>query len=129
VLSVSFAAAIRRLNESSVSYLIQSREAAVKAIYTTPIFDAWFSALRDRRLARLIQVRIDRAEDGNFGDSKPVGAGVSEMRIHHGAGYRLYFMHRGLDILIFLAGGDKASQDKDIASALRLAQEIKERYS
>ncbi|WP_408595358.1 type II toxin-antitoxin system RelE/ParE family toxin [Limnohabitans sp.] len=101
----------------------------MKTIYTTPLFDAWYTALRDRRLARLIQVRVDRAEDGNFGDTKPVGGGVSEMRIHYGAGYRVYFMQRGLDVLILLAGGDKTSQDKDIKSALRLAQEIKESHS
>lgn len=112
-----------------VSHLIQSKGTGLKTIYTTQIFDAWFAALRDRRLARLIQVRIDRAEDGNFGDSKPVSAGVSEMRIHYGAGYRVYFMQRGLDVLILLAGGDKASQDKDIGNALRLAQEIKESHS
>ena len=72
-----------------------------------------------------VQVRIDRAEYGNFGDSAPVGEGVSEMRIHYGPGYRVYFMKRGHDIVILLAGGDKSSQAKDIKTALELARELK----
>lgn len=64
-------------------------------IYTTEVFDVWFEALRDRGAVRRIQVRIDRAEDGHFGDCKPVGEGVSEMRVHYGPGYRLYFKERG----------------------------------
>jgi putative addiction module killer protein len=69
----------------------------MKSIYTTGMFDAWFQSLRDKQAARRIQVRIDRAEEGNFGDCKPVGSGVSEMRIHFGPGYRVYFTQRGLD--------------------------------
>jgi len=76
----------------------------MKSIYTTEVFDAWFEALRDKQVARRIQVRIDRAEEGNFGDCKPVGEGVSEMRIHYGPGYRVYFVQRGLEIVILLAG-------------------------
>jgi len=60
----------------------------MKSIYTTEVFDAWFESLRDKQAARRIQARIDRAEEGNFGDCKPVGEGVSEMRIHYGPGYR-----------------------------------------
>jgi putative addiction module killer protein len=60
----------------------------MKIIHTTEMFDAWFASLRDKRAVRRIQARIDRIEDGNFGDCGPVGEGVSEMRIHHGPGYR-----------------------------------------
>ena len=71
-----------------------------------------------------IQARIDRAEDGNFGDCAPVGVGVSEMRIHYGPGYRVYFAQRGMELVILLAGGDKSTQSKDINTALQLAREL-----
>ena len=96
------------------------------AIYTTDAFDAWFFNLRDRDAKTRIQARIDRAEEGNFGDSEPVGEGVSEMRIHFGPGYRVYFIRRGMEVVVLLAGGDKSSQAKDIKAALRLARELKE---
>jgi len=67
---------------------------------------------------RRIQARIDRAEDGNFGDCAPVGEGVSEMRIHYGPGYRVYFTQRGMEVVILLAGGNKATQSKDIQAAI-----------
>ncbi len=98
----------------------------MKTIYTTDVFDAWFEVLHDKQAARRIQARIDRVEEGNFGDCKPVGKGVSEMRIHYGPGYRVYFAQRGLEIVILLAGGDKTTQAKDIKSALGLAQQLKE---
>ena len=97
----------------------------MKSIQTTEVFDAWYGGLKDRLAARKIQVRIDRAEDGNFGDCKPVGGGVSEMRIHYGPGYRVYFMQLGLEIVILLAGGDKSSQSKDIQMALQMTQDAK----
>lgn len=93
-------------------------------IHTTELFNDWFVGLRDQQAKRRIQARIDRAEDGNFGDCKPVGAGVSEMRIHYGAGYRVYFSQRGMEVLILLAGGDKSTQSSDIKTALKLAQEF-----
>ncbi len=96
----------------------------MKTIHTTDLFDAWFDGLRDRQGKRRIQVRIDRAEDGNFGDCEPVGEGVSEMRIHYGPGYRVYFAQRGLEIVILLAGGDKSTQSKDIKTALEMAREL-----
>jgi putative addiction module killer protein len=96
----------------------------VKSIQTTEVFDAWFAGLKDVQAVRRIQVRIDRAEDGNFGDCEPVGEGVSEMRIHYGPGYRVYFMQRGMEIVILLAGGDKSTQLKDIKTALKIARQI-----
>ncbi|QXL84636.1 type II toxin-antitoxin system RelE/ParE family toxin [Comamonas sp. NLF-1-9] len=93
-------------------------------IHTTETFDRWFESLRDRRAAQRIQARIDRAEDGNFGDCEPIGEGVSEMRIHHGPGYRVYFVGRGMEVVILLAGGNKASQGKDIKTALELARRL-----
>ena len=98
----------------------------MKTILTTAVFDAWYQSLRDRQAARRIQVRIDRAEVGNFGDCQPVGEGVSEMRIHHGPGYRVYFMQSGLEIVILLAGGDKSTQRQDIDTAIQLARQLKE---
>ncbi len=98
----------------------------MRSIYSTEVFDAWFEALRDKQAARRIQARIDRVEDGNFGDCQPVGEGVSEMRIHYGPGYRVYLAQRGAEIVILLAGGDKATQDKDIKTALGLAKQLKE---
>ncbi len=93
-------------------------------IQTTELFDRWFDGLKDRKARARIQVRIDRAEEGNFGDCQPVGGGVSEMRIHHGAGYRVYFKKFGKEWVILLAGGDKSSQQADIKAALKLARDL-----
>ena len=98
----------------------------MNSIYTTEVFDVWFEHLRDKQAARRIQARIDRAEEGNFGNCSPVGDGVSEMHIHFGPGYRVYFSQRGLEIVILLAGGDKSTQAKDIKTAIGLAQQFKE---
>jgi putative addiction module killer protein len=97
----------------------------MKSIVTTSVFDRWFEDLRDKPAKQRIQARIDRAEDGNFGDCKPVGEGVSEMRIHAGPGYRVYFMQQGLELVILLAGGNKATQHEDIKTALKLARELR----
>jgi len=96
----------------------------MKIIHTTDTFDNWLAGLRDKQAIRRIHARIDRAEDGNFGDCEPVGEGVSEMRIHYGPGYRVYFVQRGLEIVILLAGGDKSTQSKDIKTALELARQL-----
>lgn len=93
-------------------------------IQTTEEFAAWFRSLRDRIARARIQARIDRAEDGNFGDCAPVGEGVSEMRIHHGPGYRVYFKRQGMELIILLVGGDKSTQAHDIKNALSLAREL-----
>lgn len=92
-------------------------------VFTSSDFDAWFAALKDRQAQVRIQARIDRAGLGNFGDSAPVGEGVSEMRIHHGPGYRVYFMQRGPVVVVLLCGGDKSSQTNDIRRAKRIAKE------
>ena len=94
----------------------------MNSIRTTERFDSWFEGLSDRKAKARIQARIDRAEDGNFGDCQPVGNGVSEMRIHHGPGYRVYFRRFGRDWVILLAGGEKSTQQADIKAALNLAR-------
>nr|VFJ77188.1 MAG: putative addiction module killer protein [Candidatus Kentron sp. FW] len=96
----------------------------MKTIYTTVVFDDWFANLRDKRAEKRIQARIRRAELGNFGDCKPVGEGVLEMRIHYGPGYRVYFAQRGMEIVILLAGGDKSTQSKDMATARGIARKL-----
>jgi len=100
----------------------------LKTILTTDTFDRWYARLRDNVAKRCIQMRIDRAEDGHFGDCKPVGDGVSEMRVDVGPGYRVYFVQRGngLELVILPAGGDKSTQAQDIKIALQLAHELKE---
>jgi putative addiction module killer protein len=82
------------------------------------------AGLRDREARARITVRIRRLSLGNPGDVKPVGSGVSEMRIDHGPGYRVYFVRRGDMVVVLLCGGDKRNQDRDIARALELAQEV-----
>lgn len=93
-------------------------------IQTTDVFDAWMDKLKDRQGLLRVQARIDRAEQGNFGDVRPVAEGVSEMRIDFGPGYRVYFTQRGHEIVILLAGGNKATQAKDIQTALQLARQL-----
>lgn len=90
----------------------------------TEEYARWFDGLRDRRARARIDVRIRRLSLGNPGDVKPVGEGVSEMRINYGPGYRVYFIRRGEELVILLAGGDKSSQGKDIELALELAREL-----
>lgn len=96
----------------------------MNSILTTEVFDAWFAGLKDMQAVRRVQARIDRAEDGNFGDCEPVGEGVSEMRIHYGPGYRVYFVKRGMEIVILLAGGNKSTQSKDIKTALEIVRQL-----
>ena len=93
-------------------------------IRQTELFARWFAGLRDSQARRRIQARIDRLEIGNPGDAKPVGDGVSEMRIDYGPGYRVYFVQRGTKLVILLAGGDKRTQARDIAMARNLARTI-----
>ncbi len=90
----------------------------------TESFAKWHSALRDLRARTAISRRIERAENGNLGDIKPVGGDVSEMRIDVGAGYRVYFTLRGGLFVLLLAGGDKSTQQADIQRAVKLAKEV-----
>ena len=93
-------------------------------ISETENFSQWFLGLRDSLAKARIKARLRSVEMGNLGDCKPVGEGVSEMRIHCGPGYRLYFVRRGCEVLILLAGGDKGTQVKDIKTALKLARQL-----
>ena len=89
----------------------------------TEVFKAWFAGLRDRRAVQAIAGRIARVQRGALGDAQAVGEGVSEMRIHYGPGYRLYFVRRGEALVILVCGGDKSTQARDIARAKTLAKE------
>ncbi len=91
-------------------------------IRKTEAFERWFTGLPDRRARARIISRIDRLQLGLLGDVKSVGEGVSEMRIHYGPGYRIYFVQRGREVVILLAGGDKRTQKRDIEKALELAR-------
>ena len=91
----------------------------------TETFSAWLAGLRDGTARARVQRRLDRLKLGNPGDVKPVGEGVSEMRIDYGPGYRIYYLRRGEVLVVLLAGGDKRSQSKDIKTAIRLAEEVK----
>ncbi|HEX3527525.1 MAG TPA: type II toxin-antitoxin system RelE/ParE family toxin [Thermoanaerobaculia bacterium] len=88
----------------------------------TPTYSAWFAGLRDRAARARIAIRVRRLSLGNPGDVKPVGEGVSELRVSYGPGYRLYFTQIGTNIVVLLAGGDKSSQAQDIRNALALAR-------
>jgi putative addiction module killer protein len=91
----------------------------------TEIYRRWFDNLRDSQAQKRILTRILRLAQGNPGDVKPVGRGVSELRIDYGPGYRLYFLRHGSTVVILLVGGDKRTQDNDIKAALALADEIR----
>ncbi|WP_283190506.1 type II toxin-antitoxin system RelE/ParE family toxin [Pseudomonas sp. PMCC200344] len=93
-------------------------------IQQTMIFATWHASVRDLRAKLAIARRIDRASAGNLGDIKPVGDGVSEMRVDVGAGYRVYFTMRNSVVIVLLAGGDKSSQTADIRRAKKLAKEV-----
>ncbi|MBE0623807.1 MAG: type II toxin-antitoxin system RelE/ParE family toxin [Burkholderiales bacterium] len=92
----------------------------------TEVFVQWLDGLRDIQARARIQARIERLATGNPGDVEPVGAGVSELRINYGPGYRVYFKTRGRELIILLAGGDKSTQAKDIKTALRFARDLSE---
>ena len=90
----------------------------------TEAYTKWLDDLRDITARARVLVRVERLIEGNPGDVKPVGEGVSELRITYGPGYRVYFKQKGNEIIILLAGGDKGSQNKDIKNALELARNL-----
>lgn len=93
-------------------------------IRKTAEFANWIDSLRDKQARARVLVRIERLAAGLAGDVKPVGSGVSEFRIQHGPGYRVYFKRTGRELIVLLAGGDKSSQTKDIKLAIQLANNL-----
>jgi putative addiction module killer protein len=98
----------------------------VVEVRQTEQFVRWLEGLRDLRGRAKVLARIERLIGGNPGDVRPVGSGVSELRINYGPGYRVYYLQRGTTLIILLAGGDKSSQVKDIGEALLLAANLAE---
>jgi putative addiction module killer protein len=103
---------------ASVTDRLQSGLYVVK---TTAAFDAWLTEIRDGMTRRRLVRRLRKAENGNMGDVQPVGQGVSEMREHFGAGWRMYYVQRGATLIVMLGGGDKSTQQTDISAAITLA--------
>ena len=96
----------------------------MKAIEKTREYQDWFNSPQDKQARARILVRIDRLQDGNAGDVSPVGEGVSELRLHFGSGWRVYYTERNGQIIILLAGGNKSTQTKDIKLAQILARNL-----
>lgn len=95
-------------------------------IRQTDVYARWIEKLLDRKAKARIAIRIRRLSLGNLGDVRPVGGGVSELRIDYGPGYRVYFLKKGVALVVLLAGGDKSSQANDITKARNLARILKE---
>lgn len=95
-------------------------------VLRSDIFDKWLKGLKDKQAVVRIAARIRSLEAGNLGDMKPIGEGVAELRIHHGPGYRLYFMRQGRLVYLLLLAGSKAGQKRDIKRAIDMAQALKE---
>ncbi|MCK9531217.1 MAG: type II toxin-antitoxin system RelE/ParE family toxin [Gammaproteobacteria bacterium] len=93
-------------------------------IRKTDVYARWLDGLRDIRARARVLARVERLAAGHAGDAEPVGEGVSELRIHYGPGYRVYYKQQGRELVILLAGGDKGSQSRDIKIALRLARNL-----
>ncbi|WP_436968206.1 type II toxin-antitoxin system RelE/ParE family toxin [Burkholderia gladioli] len=107
------------------SFFLSHYSPHMAEIITSDVFDRWLRELRDIRARARIEVRIRRLSLGNPGDVKPVGDGVSELRIDHGPGYRVYYMKRGRVVVVLLCGGNKDSQGHDIAVAKAIAAQWK----
>jgi putative addiction module killer protein len=101
-------------------------DSSMNQFVETATYTDWFTHLRDAQAKARINARLRRAELGNFGDCESIGEGVSEMRVHYGPGYRVYFLQWKQEVFILLAGGSKSTQSKDIKTALQLAQQVKE---
>ncbi len=93
-------------------------------LHATETFSSWLRALSDANAQARIQIRLERLARGNPGDVKPVGSGVSELRIDYGPGYRVYFLQRGEIVIVLLCGGDKRTQARDIKRAIKMAGEL-----
>jgi putative addiction module killer protein len=98
----------------------------LNTLIRSDVFSEWLKKLKDAKGVARILTRLDAAALGNFGDCKPVGEGVSEMRIDFGPGYRVYYTRRGRQVYLLLAGGTKSTQQRDIKNALKMARNLKE---
>jgi putative addiction module killer protein len=96
-------------------------------IRETEVFSDWIKALKDARARSKIAARVRRLALGNLGDVAPVGGGLSELRIHYGPGYRVYFVQRGNVLIVLVCGGTKGSQSKDIVRAKAMAAELEKK--
>ena len=96
----------------------------MREVRQSQTYAGWFNGLRDRTAKTRIDIRIRRLSLGNPGDVKPVGEGVSELRVDYGPGYRIYFMQKADVLIVLLVGGDNSSQDRDIRNAKNLAREL-----
>ena len=95
-------------------------------VRTLPEFDAWLAGIKDGMTKRRLARRLERAQGGNLGDVRPVGAGVHEMREHFGPGWRMYYVQRGAVLILMLGGGEKSSQAADIAEAQARAEALED---
>jgi len=122
---LSFRRGVNFSNKIALADLYPTRYIWAKMeVRQTETYSKWFKSLRDQQARARINVRIRRLSLGNPGDVKPVGEGVSELRIDYGPGYRVYFEDKGHTVVILLAGGDKQTQERDIKAALDLAREL-----
>jgi putative addiction module killer protein len=100
----------------------------MKRVFRSVVYRKWIKNLRDSRAKARVFDRIDRLANGNHGDTKPVGDGCSELRIDYGPGYRIYYKETGKEIILLLCGGDKTTQDADIARAIKIAKDFNAYY-
>lgn len=114
---------IGRMSCTNVIYKLQCKAMEIKQ---TSVFEKWEARLKDKRVRTIIAARVMRLSQGLPGDVEPVGGGVSELRIHYGPGYRVYFQQRGNTLVLLLCGGSKSTQSRDIDMAKKLAKEWSE---